>query len=110
MFIAFIYIITITEPFETFEQKHSNLVCLNSQGNAINRINFWEQEREEMYVLTKASQISKGVWVSLALFNLVTSNCLISMAHGDMQGRLLWLVHLTSSSFISLHTIMLVSS
>ncbi|KAJ2959200.1 hypothetical protein NQZ79_g5272 [Umbelopsis isabellina] len=53
----------VIEPFETFEQKHIDLVCLDSQGNAINRINFWEQEREEMYVLTKASQISKGVWL-----------------------------------------------
>ncbi|CAM0140718.1 tyrosine/serine/threonine protein phosphatase pps1 [Umbelopsis sp. WA50703] len=53
----------IIEPFDVFEQKHIDLVCLDRQGNAINRINFWEQEREEMYVLTKASQISKGVWL-----------------------------------------------
>jgi len=53
----------IIEPFNTFEQQYPDLVCLDSQGNSLNRINFWEQEREEMYVLTKASQITKGVWL-----------------------------------------------
>ncbi|KAH8547651.1 hypothetical protein BGW37DRAFT_432199 [Umbelopsis sp. PMI_123] len=53
----------IIDPFNTFEQTYPGLVCLDSQGNAINRINFWEQEREEMYVLTKASEITTGVWL-----------------------------------------------
>jgi protein-tyrosine phosphatase len=53
-----------TDPFSAFEQSYSELVCLDHQGNPVNRVNFWEQEREEMYVLTKASEITKGVWVS----------------------------------------------
>lgn len=47
-----------------------DLICLDSQGNTVNRINFWEQERDEMYVLTKASQITKGVWVSVPFTKL----------------------------------------
>ncbi|KAI9282453.1 hypothetical protein BC943DRAFT_328820 [Umbelopsis sp. AD052] len=53
----------VIDPFSAFEQSYPELVCLDHQGSPVNRVNFWEQEREEMYVLTKASEITKGVWL-----------------------------------------------
>jgi dual specificity MAP kinase phosphatase len=40
------------------------MVAIDSDGFARNKLNFFEREREEMRVLTEATEISENVWVS----------------------------------------------
>ncbi|KAG9285422.1 hypothetical protein G9A89_010897 [Geosiphon pyriformis] len=53
----------IVEPFSLFEKDFPELVAVDSQGAICNKINFLEQEREEMRLLTAASEISHNVWL-----------------------------------------------
>jgi hypothetical protein len=51
------------EPFSFFEKEFPELVAIDSKGISVNKVNFFEQEREEMRALTEASEISHNVWV-----------------------------------------------
>ena len=52
------------ESFLSFESKFPELVAVSSSGQATkNKVDFWDQEREQMSVLTRASEIAPGVWV-----------------------------------------------
>ncbi|CAG8562648.1 496_t:CDS:2 [Paraglomus occultum] len=53
----------IIEPFSYFEKEFPDLVSIDSQGFIRNKINFLEQEREEMRLLTAALEISTNVWL-----------------------------------------------
>ncbi|CAG8591254.1 1243_t:CDS:2 [Ambispora gerdemannii] len=56
----------IIEPFAVFEKDFSDLVAIDSQGVMCNKINFLDQEREEMRLLTEATEISRNVWLGNA--------------------------------------------
>ncbi|KAK7949138.1 pps1 dual specificty phosphatase [Apiospora aurea] len=50
--------------FKTFELKHSEIVSIDSEGHLTgNVVDFFHQERAEMYAMTKASEISHNVWL-----------------------------------------------
>ncbi|GAA6061410.1 hypothetical protein JCM10212_004468 [Sporobolomyces blumeae] len=53
----------IAEPFSVFESSYLKLVAIDSLGFARNRLNFFEREKEEMRVLTQASEIGENVWL-----------------------------------------------
>ena len=55
----------LTDSFATFEKHFPQLVAIDSHGFQRNKLNFFEREREEMRVLTQASEIAENVWVSL---------------------------------------------
>ncbi|KAI1108559.1 hypothetical protein F5Y14DRAFT_456903 [Nemania sp. NC0429] len=51
-------------PFTEFETKHAEVVAVNSAGLLTGAVvDFYYQERAEMYNMTKASEISKNVWL-----------------------------------------------
>ncbi|PKS09670.1 hypothetical protein jhhlp_004290 [Lomentospora prolificans] len=51
-------------PFNEFEEHHYNAVAVDSKGNATgNVLDFFIQERTEMYCMAKASEISHNVWL-----------------------------------------------
>lgn len=51
-------------PFSEFEDNLSDIVAVDSSGNHTgNVIDFFLQERREMYAMTKASEISRNVWL-----------------------------------------------
>jgi dual specificity MAP kinase phosphatase len=51
-------------PFRAFEEKHGNIVAVDSRGRLTGRVvDFYHQERKEMYAMTKASEISHNVWM-----------------------------------------------
>ncbi|SPO05790.1 related to protein tyrosine phosphatase PPS1 [Cephalotrichum gorgonifer] len=53
-----------TSPFSEFEDNFYDIVAIDSSGtNTGNVIDFFLQERREMYAMTKASEISHNVWV-----------------------------------------------
>ncbi|KAF9363494.1 tyrosine/serine/threonine protein phosphatase pps1 [Mortierella sp. NVP85] len=53
----------LTDTFAAFESKYPDLVAVSSAGKASkNKVDFWEQEREQMALLTRASEIAPGVW------------------------------------------------
>ncbi|KAH8677275.1 hypothetical protein BX600DRAFT_376250 [Xylariales sp. PMI_506] len=53
-----------TTPFRTFEQKYSGIVSIDSKGQLTGEVlDFFHQERMEMYTMTKASEISHNVWL-----------------------------------------------
>jgi dual specificity MAP kinase phosphatase len=53
-----------TASFRTFEQKHCEIVSVNSQGHLTGAVlDLLHQERVEMYDMTKASEISHNVWL-----------------------------------------------
>ncbi|SCV74166.1 BQ2448_6598 [Microbotryum intermedium] len=56
----------IAEPFVTFEQRYPTIVGIDSNGFVRNKLNFFEREREEMRVLTQASEILPNVWLGNA--------------------------------------------
>ncbi|CAG8564283.1 6719_t:CDS:2, partial [Scutellospora calospora] len=56
-------VFVIVEPFSIFEEEYPELVAVDSQGIIRNKIDFSEQEREEMRILTSASEISTNVWL-----------------------------------------------
>ncbi|GAA5866831.1 hypothetical protein JCM3774_001815 [Rhodotorula dairenensis] len=53
----------ITDPFSEFERHYPRLVSIDSHGFSRNRLNFFEREREEMRVLTAATEIGPNVWL-----------------------------------------------
>ncbi|KAF9551040.1 tyrosine/serine/threonine protein phosphatase pps1 [Mortierella hygrophila] len=54
----------LTDSFAAFEAKYSELVAISSGGhNSKNKVDFWEQEREQMSLLTRASEIAPGIWL-----------------------------------------------
>lgn len=53
-----------TASFKTFELKHSEIVSIDAEGHLTgNVVDFFHQERSEMYAMTKASEISHNVWL-----------------------------------------------
>ncbi|SGY47307.1 BQ5605_C001g00519 [Microbotryum silenes-dioicae] len=56
----------IVDPFVTFEQRYPTIVGIDSNGFVRNKLNFFEREREEMRVLTQASEILHNVWLGNA--------------------------------------------
>ncbi|KAI0859372.1 hypothetical protein F4860DRAFT_516020 [Xylaria cubensis] len=51
-------------PFADFEKRHSEVVAVNSAGLLTGAVlDFFYQERTEMYAMTKASEISDNVWL-----------------------------------------------
>lgn len=51
-------------PFREFEENFPDIVAVDSCGNNTgNVLDFFLQERREMYAMTKASEISHNVWV-----------------------------------------------
>ncbi|KAI1495236.1 hypothetical protein F5X96DRAFT_675835 [Biscogniauxia mediterranea] len=52
------------DPFVDFENKYSEVVAVNSTGHLTGAVlDFFHQERSEMYAMTKASEISYNVWM-----------------------------------------------
>ncbi|KAF9982615.1 tyrosine/serine/threonine protein phosphatase pps1, partial [Modicella reniformis] len=50
--------------FAAFESKYPELIAVSSTGKANrNKVDFWEQEREQMAFLTRASEIAPGIWL-----------------------------------------------
>lgn len=53
----------LTQQFEDFEQQYPDLVSIDSQGRyADHTLDFLQQERREMCAMSKASEISRGVF------------------------------------------------
>lgn len=53
-----------TCPFSEFEENFPDIVAVDNCGNNTGKvIDFFLQERREMYAMTKASEISHNVWV-----------------------------------------------
>ncbi|KAI1381421.1 hypothetical protein F4677DRAFT_125836 [Hypoxylon crocopeplum] len=51
-------------PFTEFEKNHGEIVASDSQGRLTGAIvDFFHQERLEMYTMTKATEISHNVWM-----------------------------------------------
>ncbi len=51
-------------PFSEFEERHPEVVAIDSTGRVTgNVVDFFNQERFEMYAMTKASEISHNVWL-----------------------------------------------
>ncbi|KAL7624449.1 tyrosine/serine/threonine protein phosphatase pps1 [Parahypoxylon ruwenzoriense] len=51
-------------PFSEFETKYTDIVAVGSEGRLTgNVIDFFHQERLEMYAMTKATEISHNVWL-----------------------------------------------
>lgn len=54
----------LTDTFAAFEAKYPELVAVSSMGKASRyKVDFWEQEREQMALLTRASEIAPGIWL-----------------------------------------------
>ncbi|KAI8149218.1 protein-tyrosine phosphatase-like protein [Fennellomyces sp. T-0311] len=56
-------VLVITDPFTTIEERYPELVSYDSNGVCINTVSFWEREREEMRVMSGATEITPNVWV-----------------------------------------------
>jgi dual specificity MAP kinase phosphatase len=53
-----------TSPFQEFESGHPEIIATNSHGQMTgNVMDFFHQERLEMSVMTKASEIAENVWL-----------------------------------------------
>jgi dual specificity MAP kinase phosphatase len=53
----------LTSPFEELAQEHPELVAIDSNGNATGKVmDFLQWERTEMCAMSKASEISQGVF------------------------------------------------
>lgn len=51
-------------PFAEFEERHPEIVAVNSAGLLTGSVlDFFHQERREMYEMTRASEISHNVWM-----------------------------------------------
>ncbi|KAI0900374.1 hypothetical protein F4806DRAFT_153555 [Annulohypoxylon nitens] len=51
-------------PFEDFEKRHSEIVSIDSEGRLTGAVvDFFHQERLEMYTMTKSTEISRNVWL-----------------------------------------------
>ncbi|KAG0252083.1 tyrosine/serine/threonine protein phosphatase pps1, partial [Mortierella polycephala] len=56
--------LVLTDTFAAFEAKYPELVAVTSGGKpGMNKVDFWEQEREQMSLLTRASEIAPGIWL-----------------------------------------------
>ncbi|KAF9977992.1 tyrosine/serine/threonine protein phosphatase pps1 [Actinomortierella ambigua] len=54
----------VTEPFQGLEEQCPELIAVDSIGRPTQyNVDFWEQEREKMALLTRASEIAPGVWL-----------------------------------------------
>lgn len=54
----------LTDSFAAFEAKYPDLVAISNGGrNSKNKVDFWEQEREQMSLLTRGSEIAPGIWL-----------------------------------------------
>ncbi|KAF9143789.1 tyrosine/serine/threonine protein phosphatase pps1 [Mortierella sp. GBA39] len=54
----------LTDSFAAFEAKYPELVAISNSGrNSKNKVDFWEQEREQMSLLTRGSEIAPGIWL-----------------------------------------------
>jgi dual specificity MAP kinase phosphatase len=54
----------LSDCFEDVERKHAQLVSVDSDGHLTNNVmDFFQWERIEMCNMSKASEISKGVWL-----------------------------------------------
>jgi dual specificity MAP kinase phosphatase len=52
------------DPFDKFEENHAEIVAVDSTGtNTGEIVDFFYQERREMYTMTKATEISHNVWI-----------------------------------------------
>ncbi|KAI1610904.1 protein-tyrosine phosphatase [Exophiala viscosa] len=53
----------LTQPFEDFEQDYPELVAIDAKGNYPDHsLDFLQQERREMCAMSKASEISHGIF------------------------------------------------
>jgi dual specificity MAP kinase phosphatase len=53
-----------TAPFQSFELQYPDIVSINSSGQLTGAVlDFFHQERTEMYAMTQASEISQNVWL-----------------------------------------------
>ena len=59
------------------------MVAIDSHGFTRNKLDFFEREREEMRVLTQATEISTNVWVSDETAQRVTFQALTRVSHGS---------------------------
>lgn len=51
-------------PFSVFEKDHAEIVSIDSAGELTGDVlDFFQQERLEMYAMTQASEISSNVWL-----------------------------------------------
>ncbi|KAG0282236.1 tyrosine/serine/threonine protein phosphatase pps1 [Linnemannia gamsii] len=54
----------LTDSFAAFEAKYPELVATTNGGHSSkNKVDFWEQEREQMSLLTRGSEIAPGIWL-----------------------------------------------
>ncbi|ORY94293.1 hypothetical protein BCR41DRAFT_365418 [Lobosporangium transversale] len=54
----------LKDSFAIFETKYPELIAVASNGQpSRNKVDFWEQEREQMALLTRASEIAPGIWL-----------------------------------------------
>lgn len=56
-------VFVIVDRFEVFERRLPHLVAVSSNGFRRHKIDFFEQEKQEMRKLTQASPIADGVWL-----------------------------------------------
>ncbi|ETS82318.1 hypothetical protein PFICI_07320 [Pestalotiopsis fici W106-1] len=53
-----------SSPFSIFEKDHAEIVSIDGAGELTGDVlDFFQQERLEMYAMTKASEISSNVWL-----------------------------------------------
>ncbi|KAI9242642.1 MAG: hypothetical protein BYD32DRAFT_168969 [Podila humilis] len=58
------FLSTYLDSFATLEDRYPELVAVSGSGRVSKyKVDFWEQEREQMSLLTRASEIAPGVWV-----------------------------------------------
>ncbi|KAI8963034.1 hypothetical protein F5Y11DRAFT_168895 [Daldinia sp. FL1419] len=51
-------------PFSEFENNHCQIVAVNSEGHLTGAVvNFFHQERLEMYSMARATEIARNVWM-----------------------------------------------
>ncbi|OZJ06303.1 hypothetical protein BZG36_00687 [Bifiguratus adelaidae] len=53
----------LTDPISKLQKEHPETVAITTDNVPINYVNFWEQEREEMRILTQAGQVTEGFWL-----------------------------------------------
>ncbi|KAF9286747.1 tyrosine/serine/threonine protein phosphatase pps1 [Mortierella alpina] len=56
--------LVLIDTFAAFEAKYPEMVSISGTGKVgRNKVDFWEQEREQMSLLTRASEIAPGIWL-----------------------------------------------
>ncbi|KAI9694116.1 MAG: tyrosine/serine/threonine protein phosphatase pps1 [Bathelium mastoideum] len=54
----------VTDPFTKFEDEHQDIVAIDSEGNTTGKVmDFFHQERAEMCVMSKATEICPNVFL-----------------------------------------------